>query len=60
MAELVCPPLGSGSVDMNALHEAAKKNKPIDDKVIEAATTKVAAEEAAATPDTPSAPADPA
>lgn len=25
MAEVICPPLGTGSVDMNALHDAAKK-----------------------------------
>lgn len=60
MAELVCPPLGTGSVDMNALHDVAKKNKPIDDTVIASATTKVAADEAAPTPDTPPAPAEPA
>lgn len=25
MAEVICPPLGTGSIDMNALHDAAKK-----------------------------------
>lgn len=27
MAELTCPPLGTGSVDLNALSDAAKKAK---------------------------------
>lgn len=40
MAEQVCPPLGTGSVDMNALHEAAKKNKDLA-VALEAATTRV-------------------
>lgn len=31
MAELTCPPLGVGSIDMNALHEAAKKAKNADE-----------------------------
>ena len=43
MAELSCPPLGTGSVDLNALHEAAKKNKPIDQAVLAKATTRVEA-----------------
>lgn len=43
MAELVCPPLGTGSVDLCALHEVAKKNKPIDEAVLAKATTRVEA-----------------
>ncbi len=43
MAELSCPPLGTGSVDLNALHDAAKKNKPIDDALLAKATTRVEA-----------------
>lgn len=31
MAELTCPPLGTGSVDLNALHDAAKKAKTPED-----------------------------
>lgn len=42
MAELVCPPLGTGSVDLSALHDVAKKNKPIDQAVLDDATTRVA------------------
>lgn len=42
MAELTCPPLGTGSVDMSALHEAAKKAKSQDDLV--AAVEKAKAE----------------
>lgn len=41
MAELVCPPLGTGSVDLCALHDVAKKNKPIDDAALAKATTRV-------------------
>lgn len=40
MAEQICPPLGTGSVDMNALHEAARKNRPLD-AALESATTRV-------------------
>lgn len=43
MAELVCPPLGTGSVDLSALHEVAKKNKPIDEAALAKATTRVEA-----------------
>lgn len=60
MAELTCPPLGTGSVDMSALHEAAKKlEKTGGDltKAVEAATTRV---EAPVEPTAPTAPADPA
>lgn len=41
MAELTCPPLGTGSVDLNALHDAARKAKTNDDLVVavEKATT---------------------
>lgn len=38
MALESCPPLGSGSVDMHALHLAASKGK-LTEKVIEDATT---------------------
>lgn len=31
MAELTCPPLGTGSVDLNALSDAAKKAKTTAD-----------------------------
>lgn len=43
MAELTCPPLGTGSVDLNALHDAARKAKTNDDLVVavEKATTAV-------------------
>lgn len=41
MAELSCPPLGTGSVDLNALHDAAKQNKPITEAVLDNATTRV-------------------
>lgn len=62
MAELICPPLGSGSIDMNALHDAAKALEKKGAKAdpdefataIEAATTKVLPEpelEAATAPD---------
>lgn len=46
MAELTCPPLGTGSVDFNALNDAAKKAKTEDDlaAALEKATTRVAAE----------------
>ena len=40
MAEETCPPLGTGSVDMNALHDAAHRGADLD-KAIEAATTRV-------------------
>lgn len=43
MPELVCPPLGTGSVDLCALHDLAKKNKPIDDEALSKATTRVEA-----------------
>ncbi len=38
MAELTCPPLGTGSVDMNALNDAAKKAKTPEE--LENAVTK--------------------
>lgn len=41
MAELSCPPLGTGSVDLNALHDVAKKNRPITDQVLAKATERV-------------------
>ncbi|PTR08678.1 MULTISPECIES: hypothetical protein [unclassified Novosphingobium] len=42
MADSVCPPLGTGSVDMNALSDAARKNKDLD-AALAAATTRVEA-----------------
>lgn len=42
MAEQVCPPMKTGSVDFNALHDAARKNKPLDE-ALDAATTTVGA-----------------
>lgn len=52
MAELTCPALGTGSVDMNALSEAAKKAKSTDDLLvaIAKATTVVAPPEEPAAP----------
>jgi hypothetical protein len=41
MAEQTCPPLGTGSVDMSAVHDAAKAGKPLDEAIAEA-TTRVA------------------
>lgn len=46
MAEVTCPPLGTGSIDMNALHDAAvkleKRGKGGDlTDALEAATTVV-------------------
>lgn len=57
MTGLTCPPLGTGSVDMNALHEAAKKAKTQDDLIAaaEKATTRVEPEAKADAP----APAEP-
>jgi hypothetical protein len=45
MAELICPPLGTGSVDFDALNAAAKKAKSQDDlaKAVETATARVEA-----------------
>lgn len=44
-AELTCPPLGTGSVDFDALNAAAKKAKSQDDlnKAVETATVRVEA-----------------
>lgn len=53
MADQVCPPLGTGSVDFNALHSAAAKGGDLA-AAIEAATT---AEEVAADPEPAPAPA---
>jgi hypothetical protein len=39
-ADQSCPPLGTGSVDMNALHDAAIKGEDLD-KALEDATTRV-------------------
>ena len=50
MAELTCPPLGTGSVDLNALSDAAKKAKTADDLAAAVAKATTRAE----------APADPA
>jgi len=62
MADSVCPPLGTGSVDMNALSDAARKNKDLDAALV-AATTRVEAQvtvepdpEPAMAPEQPSAP----
>lgn len=41
--ELKCPPLGTGSVDVSALHKAAKSSNPDMAKAVEAAKTIVAA-----------------
>jgi len=38
MAETICPPFGTGSLDFNKLHAAAEKGKPLE-KAIEQATT---------------------
>lgn len=58
MADSVCPPLGTGSVDMNALNDAARKNKDLD-AALAAATTRVEApaEDAASTAPADAAPA---
>ncbi|MCW1985595.1 UNVERIFIED_ORG: hypothetical protein M2348_001327 [Sphingomonas sp. R1F5B] len=65
MADSVCPPLGTGSVDMNALSDAARKNKDLD-VALAAATTRVEAPasaepdpEPAAEPEQPAADASP-
>jgi len=39
MASKACPPLGTGSVDMNALHEAAMKGNDLA-RALEKATTR--------------------
>lgn len=62
--ETVCPPLGTGSVDFNALHDAAKKGQDLE-AALEKATTRAlpaepepeAAPPAPAAPDAPEAPA---
>lgn len=55
--ESVCPPLGTGSVDFNALHDAAKKKMDLS-AALQDATTRVLAE-AEAPPPAPTAPAAP-
>ncbi|MXP24813.1 hypothetical protein GRI39_01970 [Altererythrobacter indicus] len=40
MAENICPPLGSGSVDARALHEAACKGENLTEAVASATTRK--------------------
>lgn len=40
MAHSECPPLGTGSVDFDALHKAAMKGEDLV-KAVEAATTRV-------------------
>jgi hypothetical protein len=63
MADSICPLLGSGSVDMNALHDAAKRGSDLD-VALAAATTRVEPgdpqpEQAAPAPTpTPPAPSD--
>lgn len=37
MAEQTCPPLGTGSIDFNALHDALKKGKVSPEEAIAAA-----------------------
>lgn len=46
MAESVCPPLGTGSVDLNALHDAARKSKDLTAALAAATTRAEALEEA--------------
>lgn len=53
--ESVCPPLGTGSVDLNVLHQAAMKNKDLEQALVEA-TTRVEPEPEPAPP-APEAPA---
>jgi hypothetical protein len=57
MAELTCPPLGTGSVDMSALSKSAAKAKTPEELVaaIDAATLRA---EVPATPTPQDAPAD--
>lgn len=53
MAELTCPPLGTGSVDINALSDAAKKAKTTDDlaaAIVKATASVAPAPTAEATP----------
>lgn len=59
MADLVCPPFGTGSIDFNAVHDAAKKAKTNDDLVvaIEKATTLAVEEPTPAPAPTPVSPA---
>lgn len=38
MTDEVCPPLGTGSVDFNAIHEAAKNGKPLAEAIAKATT----------------------
>ena len=59
MAELTCPPLGTGSVDINALHDSAKKAKTAED-LAEAVAKATQRAEAPAdpAPETKAAPAD--
>lgn len=59
MAELTCPSLGTGSVDLNALSDAAKKAKTAEDlaAAVEKSTVRVEAPAAAAEP-VQAAPAD--
>lgn len=47
--ESVCPPLGTGSVDLNALHQAAMKKQDLEVALAEA-TTRVEPEPEAAIP----------
>lgn len=54
--EAVCPPFGTGSVDFNAVHDAARKGKDLV-AAIEAATTRVAPAEAEAPAPEPASPA---
>ena len=38
MADEVCPPFGTGSVDFNAVHQAAMKGKNLEDAIAKATT----------------------
>lgn len=50
MAEITCPPLGPGSVDLSALSAALAKKGVDPIKAVEAATTRKSAEVPAAAP----------
>lgn len=62
MAELTCPPLGTGSVDFNALNDAAKKAKTDEDlaAALEKATIRVEPEPEPAPAPAPAPAAEPA
>lgn len=61
MADEVCPPFGTGSVDFNAVHKAALKGSDLTDAIAKATTGGPPAQEANAPVDAPaSVPAAPA